>query len=173
MMFHRCRPTGFFVAAFALFVAGGSGQAMACANTGEVMAHFEKIKNAYVAKAPSMAPDKFQVWTGYLQQFGNAMGKADFAGACGLLDKASAELGFDVAAAGAAAPAAAAAAAAPAVAAPAQPAPATPAPATPQPETPAVAAPQPAQPAAAAGGQAVWVECPRGRCWARDELMRR
>ena len=148
---------------FASAAALTAGSALACSDTTEVMAHFEKVKDAYIAKAPTMTPEQFPIWTGHLETFGDAMGKADFAGACAALDAASAELGFDVAPAVAAAP----------LPAPAQPEPPKPAetqvtelpapqpqPAQEQPQ-PQPAQPQP-QPAAAENG---WKECPRGRCW--------
>ena len=61
-------------------------QAAACSSTEEVMAHFETVKNAYVAKAPNMTPEQFPIWTGHLERFGDAMGRSDFAGACAVLD---------------------------------------------------------------------------------------
>lgn len=142
-----------------------TGTAMACSSMEEAMAHFEVVKDAYVAKAPTMSPEMFPVWTGHLETFGKKMGALDFPGACGALDQASLELGFG------AAPASqdAAAPAAPAqpvqqeeVAQPAQP--------QPQPVQP-VQQEQPQAPAsdnqtASAGGG--WQECPRGRCWARE-----
>ena len=94
---------------------GAAGQAVACSSTEEVMAHFENVKNAYVAKVATMTPEQFPIWTGHLEKFGEAMGRADFDGACAALDMASDELGFGVpAAASGAAPAETTTAAAPA-----------------------------------------------------------
>lgn len=142
-----------------------TGTALACSSTAEVMAHFENVKNAYVEKAPSMTPEQFPIWTGYLERFGDSMGKGDFAGACAALDQASLELGFGVAAT----------VAAPAPAPAPAPQPATPQPAQtevtelpapqpqPQPQEQPAAQPQP-QPAPASADSG-WKECPRGRCW--------
>ncbi len=84
------------LAAVAALAAGTAGPALACNSTEEVLARFEVIKNAYVAKAPSMTPEQFQLWTGHLEQFGDAMGRLDFSGACETLEVAAVDLGLDV-----------------------------------------------------------------------------
>jgi hypothetical protein len=74
--------------------------AIACTNQAEVMAHFENVKNAYLEAAPNLKPEQFPIWAGHLEVFGNEMSTLDFAGACGALDAAAVELGFNVALAG-------------------------------------------------------------------------
>ncbi|MEM9138645.1 MAG: hypothetical protein AAGB15_02350 [Pseudomonadota bacterium] len=183
-----------FLSVFAAATFLTAAPALACTSLQEAMGQFEEVKNAYVAKAPTMSPEQFPIWTGYLEKFGTAMGQSDFAGACAALSAASTELGF-------------ANAAAAAVAAPAQPAASTteevaaPAPA-PAPSAEAAQAasgsgqsggllgggqsgqgggltgggqgqasasqPQPQQTPVAAAAEPVWVECPRGRCGLRN-----
>ncbi len=73
--------------------------ALACSSVDEVLAHYDTVLQAYIAKAPTMKPEQFGVWTDALQQFGDRMGEQDFAGACQAVDTAAADLGFGTAAA--------------------------------------------------------------------------
>ena len=151
-------------AAIGIGAMGMAGAAQACANLNEAMAHFETVKNAYVAKAPQMTPEMFPVWTAHLENFGQRMGAQDYAGACAALDQASLDLGFTSEAAAPAAPAAA-------ETAPAAPAAAETAPlATVEDSSQGSQNEQPAsnpQPAAQVADGSGWKECPRGRCWSR------
>ena len=166
-----------FAAAAAALLVTIPDQATACSTTDEVMAHFENVKNAYVAKAPSMTPEQFPIWTGHLEQFGDAMGRSDFAGACAALDAAAVELGFDVAPAIAAGagddPAGGkAAGASTGKAGTSDDGAATTAGAAADGDTATGGAVLQPQAGAGTAGQvmrnAVWTECPRGRCRFRD-----
>lgn len=77
----------------------GASPALACNSVETVMAHFERVKDAYLVKAPEMKPEDFPVWSSHLERFGDAMGTQNFQGACQALDDAAMQLGFDVAAA--------------------------------------------------------------------------
>lgn len=81
----------------AVFLAISVNTADACATQDEVMAHFESVKDAYIAKAPTLAPDLFPIWAGHLEQFGKSMGALDFPSACSSLDNAVVELGLETA----------------------------------------------------------------------------
>jgi len=143
-------PRAVRLGAAALLFAAVSVPALACSSPNEVIENVKQLTNAYAAKAASLTTAQRESWNAYMGQFSDAMGRADYPGACAILNQASADLGLGVSIAGAA------------------PAPA-PAPATPPPATPQPAQPEPAQPApAAAAGGAVWTECPRARCWMRQ-----
>lgn len=137
------------VYAFGVVLALSAGHAQACSNLAEAMKEFEGVKNAYVAKAPSMPPEMFQVWAKHIQAFGDAMGKQNYAAACATLAAASTELGL-----------AGSAAATP----PPPPKSETGATPPPPPKTETGATPPP--PPKTAGGDldGTWKECPRGRC---------
>ncbi len=83
----------------AVLAAGGfilaAGNAAACESLQDAMAEFEGVKNAYVAAAPNLKPDQFQIWAKHIQAFGDAMGKQNYGGACETLAMASIELGLD------------------------------------------------------------------------------
>ena len=87
--------------ALAALMSGAAGQALACSDLNGVMAHFEAVKDAYLAKAATMKPEQFPIWTGHLETWSAKMQEQDFAGACAVLDTAATELGFDVALSGA------------------------------------------------------------------------
>lgn len=145
---------------FGAAMALAAGSAQACSTLQDAMKEFEGVKNAYVAKAPSMAPEMFQVWAKHIQAFGDAMGKQDYAGACATLAAASDELGLGAGGAaggGGATP---------------PPPPTTTTDSTPPPPPPSTGSngaappPPPTTPPAAGGGApaGTWKECPRGRC---------
>ena len=75
-------------------VALAASNAGACTTLQEAMQEFEGVKNAYVAKAPTMKPEKFQIWAKHIQAFGDAMGSQDYETACKTLAAASDELGL-------------------------------------------------------------------------------
>ena len=71
-----------------------AGNAGACETLQEAMAEFEGVKDAYVAAAPNMKPEQFQIWATHIQSFGDAMGRQDYATACATLQTAAVELGL-------------------------------------------------------------------------------
>ena len=150
----------FLGAVSGIMAMGAAGAASACANLNEAMAHFETVKDAYVAKATQMTPEMFPVWTAHLEKFGEHMGNQNYAGACAALDQASLELGFNTEAA---APAAAETAPAAVEAPKATELPAT----TTESESAQLPAANDPQPSTQVAGGSAWSECPRGRCWAR------
>lgn len=84
--------------AFATAILTGSllsTSVLACNDLNEAMTEFNAVKDAYVAKAPTLKPEQFQVWAKHIQGFSTAMGKMDYAAACRSLEMASAELGLD------------------------------------------------------------------------------
>ena len=135
-----------FGAAFAL----ATGSANACTSLQDAMTEFEGVKNAYVAKAPTMKPEMFQIWAKHIQAFGDAMGKQDFAGACATLALASDELGLGTGGNGGSTTAA------------------TPPPPPTNTDTNAGTPPPPPTndggSVAAGALDGTWKECPRGRC---------
>ena len=151
------KPAALLAAAMAF----AAGHADACSSLEEAMAKFEGVKNAYVAVAPTLKPEQFQVWSTHIQTFGDAMGKMDYPGACAALDTASVELGLTTAEApsggsgggkaGSGGMGGGAAAVTP---------PATGGETASPPSSGETAATAPA----ASGGETVWQECPRGRC---------
>lgn len=81
---------------FGASLALAAGNANSCETLQDAMTEFEGVKNAYVAKAPTMKPEMFQLWAKHIQAFGDAMGKQDYAAACATLAAASDELGLGV-----------------------------------------------------------------------------
>ena len=83
----------------AILAAGGlslaASTASACESLQDAMTTFEGVKDAYVAAAPNLRSDQFQIWAKHIQAFGDAMGKQNYAKACETLAVASAELGLD------------------------------------------------------------------------------
>lgn len=83
--------------AFAAAVVTGtllSHGALACSDMNAAMTEFNKVKDAYIAKAPTLKPEQFQVWAKHIQGFSKALGTQDYAGACRSLEMASTELGL-------------------------------------------------------------------------------
>ena len=122
-----------------------ASQAHACDTLDEAMANFEDVKNAYVAAAPNLKPEQFQVWAKHIQAFGDSMGKQDYPKACETLTTAALELGLTGSA----------------VEDDAVPPPPDDDNLPPPPDDNDTLPPPPDSDTANAGG---WKECPRGRC---------
>ncbi len=84
------------VLAASLATALAAAPALACSTPEDVNAHFSKVHQAYLAKAPTMSAEQFQAWAYHLERFSAAVGAGDMAGACVALDRGAAELGFVV-----------------------------------------------------------------------------
>lgn len=144
---------------FGAAVALTAGNAKACETLQDAMTEFEGVKNAYVAKAPTMKPEMFQLWAKHIQAFGDAMGRQDYAAACATLTAASDDLGLGVGGETT-------------TAVPPPPPTSADNTATPPPppstaDNSATPPPPPATTTVEAGGNDVvgtWKECPRGRC---------